>query len=72
MILIYININTSQCPFSSYHQTGYTYPTQTGTDIVPDPDAPTSDLLTHSQLQKEKWDADDEEEDEVRNQISTW
>lgn len=56
----------------NYHQTGHPYPAQAGTDVVPDPDAPTSDLLTHSQLQEEERDADDEEEDEVGNQVGAW
>lgn len=55
-----------------YHQTGHPYPTQTGADVVPHPNAPTSNLLTHRQLQKEERDANDEEEDEVWNQIGTW
>lgn len=42
-----------------------------GTDVVPHPDAPTPDLLTHRQLQEEQRDANDEEEDEVGNQIGT-
>lgn len=62
------NIRDSLSP---YHQTGHPYPAQTGTDVVPDPDAPTSNLLTHSQLQEEERDANDEEEDEVGNQIGT-
>lgn len=53
----------------SYHQTGHSYPTQTGTDVVPDSDAPASDLLTHGQLQEEEGDANDEEEDGVGDQI---
>lgn len=56
--------------FSHYHQTGHTNAAKTWTDVVPDPDAPTSDLLTHSQLQEEERDADDEKEDEVGNQVS--
>ena len=59
-------------PFPSYHQAGHTYPTQAGTDVVPDPDAPAPDLLTCCQLQEEERDADDEEEDEVGNQIGSW
>lgn len=55
-----------------YHQAGHPNPTQTWTDVVPHPDAPASDLLTHSQLQEEERDANDEEEDEVWNQIGTW
>lgn len=54
-----------------HHQTGHAYPTQARADVVPHADAPASDLLTHSQLQEEERDADDDEEDEVRNQIST-
>ncbi|TNN85606.1 hypothetical protein EYF80_004239 [Liparis tanakae] len=46
--------------------TGHPDTAQTGTDVVPDPDAPTPDLLTHSQLQEEERDADEEEEDKVR------
>lgn len=42
-----------------------------GTDVVPHPDATTSDLLTHCQLQEEERDTNDEEEDEVGNQIGT-
>ena len=45
--------------FLPYHQTGHSYPAQAGTDVVPDPDAPTSYLLTHCKLQEEKRDADD-------------
>lgn len=57
--------------FSPYHQTGHAYPSQTRTDVVPHPNAPTSDLLTHRQLQEEERDANDEEEDEIWNQIGT-
>lgn len=56
----------------SYHQTRDPYASQTGTDIVPYPDAPTSDLLTCSQLQEEERDANGKEEDEVGDQIGTW
>lgn len=51
----------------SHHQTRHADPAQTRADVVPHSDAPTSDLLTHRQLQEEERDADDEEEDEVRN-----
>lgn len=54
-----------------YHQTGHSYPAQARTNVVPHPDAPTPDLLTHRQLQEEERDANDEEEDEVGDEISS-
>lgn len=57
--------------FQSYHQAGHSDPSQAGTDVVPDSDAPAADLLTHGQLQEEERDADDEEEDGVGDQIGT-
>lgn len=55
-----------------HHQAGHPYPTKTRTDIVPHSDASPPDLLSHSQLQEEEWDANDEEQDEVWHQVRTY
>lgn len=56
----------------TYHQTRDPDASQLRVDVVPHPNAATSDPLTHRQLQEEQGDADEEEENKVGHQVCTW
>lgn len=61
----------NQRDVGTYHQTRNPDASQLWVDVVPHPNAATSDPLTHRQLQEEQGDADEEEENKVGYQVCT-
>lgn len=61
----------NQWNIGTYHQTRDPDASQLWVDVVPHPNAATSDPLTHRQLQEEQGDADEEKENKVWHQVCT-
>lgn len=56
----------------THHQAGHSDTTESWTNVIPHADAPATDPLANRQLQEEQRDANEDEEDEVRNKVGTY
>lgn len=54
---------------ATHHTASKADTTQARADVVPHPDAPPANALSHSQFQKEERDSDQHQQDEIRDQV---